>query len=119
MDISNLRRQPKFKTERSDDDRNIYDRKTVVNAAKQLKLMVCRLIQERGRTPYLTLVLGSVDDKMKEIKQVWELLQNQLEQAEKNRLRHRRVSNEIGAGDLGILESALYGWVVLHGKDLL
>ena len=119
MDISNLRRQPKFKTERSDDDRNIYDRKTVVNAAKQLKLMVCRLIQERGRTPYLTLVLGSVDDKMKEIKQVWELLQNQLEQAEKNRLRHRRVSNEIGAGDLGILESALYGWVVLHGKYLL
>ena len=54
---------------------------------KQLQSMVYRLMQERGRWPFLTPRLENADDKTREgapalVKQIWEFLEEQLEIAE-------------------------------------
>ena len=46
--------------------RPVRKRRSVIYAKTQLESLVYRLIQERGRWPYLTLRLESVGSKMKE-----------------------------------------------------
>ena len=62
--------------------------KNVAGAEKQLKSMVYRLTQERGRWPLLALV--NVTDKMREttpslINQLWEFLHDQIEHSDKRK----------------------------------
>ena len=62
----------------------ISDRKNVAGAEKQLEPMGYRLTQEKRRSPFLTPRLQNVTDKTREsaaplIKQIWELLKEQLE----------------------------------------
>ena len=69
----------------------INDRKNVAGAEKQLESMVYRLTQERGSWPLLTPRLENVKDKTKDtapllIRQICELLQDQLEHSDKRGL---------------------------------
>ena len=63
------------------------ERKNVAVAEKQLESMGYRLIQERGRWPFLAPRHENATDKTREsapplIKQIWEFLEGQLEVAE-------------------------------------
>ena len=67
------------------------DQSNVADADKQLESMVYRLTQENGKWSFMKPRLENVTDKAKEtspplIKQVWEFMQNQLEQAERKGL---------------------------------
>ena len=63
------------------------ERRNMAAAEKQLEAMAYRLTQERGRGPFLNPRLENATDKTREnapplVKQIWELLEGQLEMAE-------------------------------------
>ena len=68
------------------------ERNNVAVAEKQLESIGCRLIQERGRWPFLTPRLENATDKTREsapplIKQIWNFIEEQLEVAEDREMR--------------------------------
>ena len=82
------------------------ERKNVAATEKQLEAMVYRLTQERGRWPFLTPRLENALDKTREsapplVKQIWEILEEQLEVAESREMTVARfvtAANEVTIG---------------------
>ena len=82
------------------------ERKNVTATEKQLASMVYRLMQERGRWPFLTPRLENATEKTKEnapplVKQIWRFLEEQLEVAESREMTVTRfvtAANEVTIG---------------------
>ena len=90
------------------------ERKNVAAAEKQLESMAYRLTQERDRWPFLTPRLENDTNKTREdapllIKQIWELLDGQLEVAES---RHMAVGRFVTAAN----EVTVSGFWRKHAK---
>ena len=84
----------------------INERRNVAAVEKQLESMGYRLTQERWRWPFLTPRLENATDKTREdapplVKQIWELLEGQLEVAESREMtvgRFVTAANEVTIG---------------------
>ena len=82
------------------------ERKNLAATEKQLESIVYRLMQERGRWPFLTPRLENATDKTNEnapplVKQIWRFLEEQLEVAESREMtvtRFATAANEVTIG---------------------